>query len=100
VTVRSEYATTSEAIVQALKEAGITTIFGIPSIHNIGLYDAIRRDGSFRHIVCRHEAAATHMADGYARASGSTAVIISSTGPGQGLRSRRYKKRGAVARRS
>ena len=63
---------TSEAIVQALKEAGITTIFGIPSIHNIGLYDAIRRDGSFRHIVCRHEAAATHMADGYARASGST----------------------------
>ncbi len=76
---------TSEAIVQALKEAGITTIFGIPSIHNIGLYDAIRRDGSFRHIVCRHEAAATHMADGYARASGSTAVIISSTGPGAGF---------------
>jgi len=76
---------TSEAIVQALKEAGITTIFGIPSIHNIGLYDAIRRDGSFRHVVCRHEAAATHMADGYARASGSTAIIISSTGPGAGF---------------
>jgi len=76
---------TSEAIVQALKEAGITTIFGIPSIHNIGLYDAIRRDGSFRHIDCRHEAAATHMADGYARASGSTAVSISSTGPGAGF---------------
>src|SRR5215510_8302138 len=75
----------SEAIVQAFKETGITTIFGIPSIHNIGLYDAIRRDGSFRHIVCRHEAAATHMADGYARASGSTAVIISSTGPGAGF---------------
>src|SRR4030095_4613914 len=76
---------TSEAIVQALKEAGITTIFGIPSIHNIGLYEAIRGDGSFRHIVCRHEAAATHMADGCARASGSTAVIISSTGPGAGF---------------
>ncbi|NOT54071.1 MAG: thiamine pyrophosphate-binding protein, partial [Deltaproteobacteria bacterium] len=75
----------SEAIVQALKEAGISTIFGIPSIHNIGLYDAIRRDGSFRHIVCRHEAAATHMADGYARASGGTSVIISSTGPGAGF---------------
>ncbi|MGE0820910.1 MAG: thiamine pyrophosphate-binding protein [Candidatus Binatia bacterium] len=76
---------TSDAIVQALKEAGITTIFGIPSIHNIGLYDAIRRDGSFRHIVCRHEAAATHMADGYARASGGIGVIISSTGPGAGF---------------
>lgn len=75
----------SEAIVQALKESGITTIFGIPSIHNIGLYDAIRRDGSFRHIVCRHEAAATHMADGYARASGDIGVMISSTGPGAGF---------------
>ena len=75
----------SEAIVQAFKETGISTIFGIPSIHNIGLYDAIRRDGSFRHIVCRHEAAATHMADGYARASGGAAVIISSTGPGAGF---------------
>ena len=75
----------SEAIIQALKESGITTIFGIPSIHNIGLYDAIRRDGSFRHIVCRHEAAATHMADGYARASGGVGVIISSTGPGAGF---------------
>jgi acetolactate synthase-1/2/3 large subunit len=75
----------SEAIVQALKESGITTIFGIPSIHNIGLYDAIRRDGSFRHIVCRHEAAATHMADGYARASGGIGVMISSTGPGAGF---------------
>jgi acetolactate synthase-1/2/3 large subunit len=75
----------SEAIVQALKESGITTIFGIPSIHNIGLYDAIRRDGSFRHIVCRHEAAATHMADGYARASSGVGVIISSTGPGAGF---------------
>lgn len=75
----------SEAIVQAFKETGISTIFGIPSIHNIGLYDAIRRDGSFRHIVCRHEAAATHMADGYARASGGIGVIISSTGPGAGF---------------
>ena len=75
----------SEAIVQAFKETGISTIFGIPSIHNIGLYDAIRRDGSFRHIVCRHEAAATHMADGYARASGDIGVIISSTGPGAGF---------------
>ena len=75
----------SEAIVQAFKETGISTIFGIPSIHNIGLYDAIRRDGSFHHIVCRHEAAATHMADGYARASGGVGVIVSSTGPGAGF---------------
>src|SRR5215510_5675896 len=75
----------ADGIVQGLKEAGVNTIFGIPSIHNIGLYDVLRREPSIRHIVCRHEAAATHMADGYARASGGLGVIISSTGPGAGF---------------
>lgn len=75
----------ADGIVQALKEAGVSTIFGIPSIHNIGLYDVLRREPAIRHIVCRHEAAATHMADGYARASGGLGVIISSTGPGAGF---------------
>lgn len=78
-------ATGADGIVQALKDAGVTTVFGIPSIHNIGLYDVLRRERSIRHIVCRHEAAATHMADGYARASGGLGVIISSTGPGAGF---------------
>jgi acetolactate synthase-1/2/3 large subunit len=68
-----------------LQEAGVTTVFGIPSIHNIGLYEALRKEPSIRHIVCRHEAAATHMADGYARASRGLGVIISSTGPGMGF---------------
>src|SRR5262249_59669216 len=75
----------ADGIVQGLKEAGVNTIFGIPSIHNIGLYDVLRREPSIRHIVCRHEAAATHMADGYARASGGLGGIISSTGPGAGV---------------
>src|SRR5215471_2777091 len=75
----------ADGIVQALKDAGVDTIFGIPSIHNIGLYDVLRREQSIRHIVCRHEAAATHMADGYARASGGLGVIVSSTGPGAGF---------------
>ena len=75
----------AEGIVEALKEAGVTTVFGIPSVHNIGLYEALRHERSIRHIVCRHEAAATHMADGYARASGGLGVIISSTGPGAGF---------------
>jgi acetolactate synthase-1/2/3 large subunit len=68
-----------------LKEAGVRTVFGIPSIHNIGLYEALRKEPSIRHIVCRHEAAATHMADGYARASRGLGVILSSTGPGAGF---------------
>jgi acetolactate synthase-1/2/3 large subunit len=75
----------ADGIVQALKDAGVTTVFGIPSIHNIGLYEALRHERSICHIVCRHEAAATHMADGYARASGGLGVIISSTGPGAGF---------------
>src|SRR5438105_3683891 len=80
---RSEnMATGAVGVVQALKDAKVSTVFGIPSIHNIGLYDVLRREPSIRHIVCRHEAAATHMADGYARASGGLGVIISSTGPG------------------
>lgn len=75
----------AEGVVQALKEAGVDTIFGIPSIHNISLYDVLRREPSIRHIQCRHEAGATHMADGYARAGGRLGVIISSTGPGAGF---------------
>lgn len=75
----------ADGIVRALKETGVSHIFGIPSIHNIGLYDALRKDSSIRHIVCRHEAGATHMADGYARRTGGLGVIISSTGPGAGF---------------
>ena len=75
----------ADGILHALAEAGATTVFGIPSIHNIGLYEALRHAPEFRHVVCRHEAAATHMADGYARASGGPGVIVSSTGPGAGF---------------
>lgn len=75
----------ADGVVQALKEAGVDTIFGIPSIHNISFYDVLRRDPSIRHIQCRHEAAATHMADGYARVGGRVGVIVSSTGPGAGF---------------
>ena len=74
----------ADGIVEALNDAGVSTIFGIPSIHNISIYDALRREPSIRHIVCRHEAGATHMADGYARLKG-LGVIISSTGPGAGF---------------
>ena len=47
----------ADGIVLALKEAGVSTIFGIPSIHNIGLYESLRHESSIRHIGCRHEAA-------------------------------------------
>lgn len=74
--------TGAEVIVGVLKDAGVDTVFGIPSIHNIRLYDALRRDAGIRHILCRQEASATHMADGYARQKNGLGVVIASTGPG------------------
>ena len=74
----------SELFVRALKKAGVGHVFGIPSIHNIGLYDALREEPSIKHILCRHESSATHMADGYARAGKGVGVVITSTGPGAG----------------
>ena len=74
----------SELFVRALKKAGVAHVFGIPSIHNIGLYDALREEPSLKHILCRHESSATHMADGYARAGKGVGVVITSTGPGAG----------------
>lgn len=76
--------TGGDILLEILKEAGVHTMFGIPSIHNLGFYEALRKDGSVRHILCRHETTATHMADGYARESGTPGVVITSTGPGAG----------------
>jgi acetolactate synthase-1/2/3 large subunit len=77
-------ATVADVMVEVLKEEKVTTVFGIPSIHNLALYEALRQEPSIRHILCRQETTAAHMADGYARACQSTSVVISSTGPGTG----------------
>ncbi len=76
--------TVADIMIEILKEFGVNTVFGIPSIHNLAFYDALRRDPSVRHILCRHETTATHMADGYAREGGRPGVVITSTGPGAG----------------
>jgi len=77
-------ATGADGIVTALKEARVDTLFGIPSIHNIRLYEALRQEPSIQHILCRQEATATNMADGYARAGNRLGVVAASTGPGTG----------------
>ena len=76
--------TVADLMVDILEEAGVEVLFGIPSIHNIGFYEALRKVPAIKHILCRHESTATHMADGYARESGRIGVVISSTGPGAG----------------
>ena len=72
----------AQAVVAALLQHGITAGFGIPSIHNIALYDALRQTPKFRHWVVRHEQAAGFAADGFYRSSGRIATVFASTGPG------------------
>jgi len=76
--------TVADQVVGILTEAGVEVLFGIPSIHNLGLYEALRQEPAIRHILCRNESSATHMADGYARESQTIGVVITSTGPGAG----------------
>lgn len=74
--------TGGEAVVHALKALGVDTVFGIVSVHNIPIYDAIHRLGGITAVAVRHEQGAVHAADGYARVSGRLGVAITSTGPG------------------
>ncbi len=67
---------------QALRALDVEHVFGIVSVHNIPIYDAILRHGGITPIDMRHEQAAVHAADGYARSCGKLGVAITSTGPG------------------
>ncbi len=68
-------------IVKALKEKGVTTVFGYPGGQIMPLYDALY-DGGIEHVLCRHEQGAAMAAIGYARATGKTGVCIATSGPG------------------
>ncbi len=73
-----------DAVVSALRDSGVTTVFGIPASYTVEIYDAILRQGEIRSIVARNEQAAVFMADGYARRSGAPGVAIVTGGPGLG----------------
>jgi acetolactate synthase I/II/III large subunit len=74
--------TGGELVLDSLKAAGIETVFGIISVHNIPIFDAIAREGGVRLIPARTEAGAAAMADGYIRATSRLAAAITSTGVG------------------
>lgn len=74
--------TGGDAVYQTLVANGVDHVFGIVSVHNIPIYDAILRGGGIKTIDVRHEQGALHAADGYARATGKLGVAITSTGPG------------------
>jgi acetolactate synthase-1/2/3 large subunit len=74
--------TGGDAVAHALESLGVTHVFGIVSVHNLPIYDAIARRGVITAVAMRHEQGAVHAADGYARTGGGLGVAITSTGPG------------------
>src|SRR5439155_2266513 len=72
----------SDLVAEFLEKCGVEVGFGIVSVHNIPLLDAISRREKMRFVMARAEAGASHMADGYARACRQLGVLVTSTGPG------------------
>ena len=72
----------AEIVVQALKDEGVEYVWGYPGGAVLHIYDAIFNQEDVRHILVRHEQAATHAADGYARATGKAGVALVTSGPG------------------
>lgn len=80
----SKVYTVADAIVKELVRAGVTVAYGIVSIHNMPIYDAILREGTIKLVCSRGESGAVNMADGHARSTGELGVVITSTGTGAG----------------
>ncbi len=72
----------SQMVIEALKREGIKTVFGYPGGAIMNVYDEIYKQNFFEHILTRHEQAAVHAADGYARAKGDVGVAFVTSGPG------------------
>ena len=71
-----------DMLTRALHDEGVDLIFGYPGGAVLHIYDAIFRQDKIEHILVRHEQAATHAADGYARATGKPGVVLVTSGPG------------------
>src|SRR3954463_8191252 len=71
----------ARVVVEELERAGVEVCFGLPGVHNLALWEALR-ESPIRLVGVRHEQAAAYAADGYARATGRLGVALSTTGPG------------------
>ncbi|MEK9591381.1 MAG: thiamine pyrophosphate-binding protein, partial [Gammaproteobacteria bacterium] len=69
-------------LIRSLQEEGVEQVFGYPGGAVLHIYDALFKQEKVKHYLVRHEQAATHMADGYARATGKTGVVLVTSGPG------------------
>lgn len=72
----------AEIIIKAMAAEGVDTVFGYPGGAVLPLYDALFKQNQLRHILVRHEQGATHAAEGYARSTGKTGVVLVTSGPG------------------
>jgi len=72
----------AQILVQFLKDEGVEVIFGYPGGAVLHIYDELYQQDDIKHILVRHEQGATHMADGYARATGKPGVVLVTSGPG------------------
>ena len=78
---RKNRRTGAEALVEALERAGTEVVFGYPGANIVDIFACVRR-AKFRFVLGRHEQGCTHMADGYARATGRPGVVLVTSGPG------------------
>ena len=74
--------TGAEMVLRALKDQGVEVIFGYPGGAVLPIYDAIFKQNAIRHILVRHEQAAVHAAEGYARSTGKVGCVLVTSGPG------------------
>ena len=74
--------TGGQAVAETLSSLGVTRVFGIVSVHNLPIYDALSLHPDIEVTNVRHEQAAAHAADAYSRVTGGLGVILTSTGPG------------------
>lgn len=72
----------ADMVVRSLIDEGVDHIFGYPGGSVLDIYDALHQKSDIEHVLVRHEQAAVHMADGYARATGKTGVVLVTSGPG------------------
>jgi acetolactate synthase-1/2/3 large subunit len=72
----------ADILVEALCDLGVEIVFGYPGGAVLPIYDALFRSGRIKHILVRHEQAATHAAEGYARSTGKPGVVLVTSGPG------------------
>ena len=72
----------AELLLTVLEEQGVEVIFGYPGGAVLPIYDALFKNNKIQHILVRHEQAAVHAAEGYARSTGKVGVVLVTSGPG------------------